>query len=260
MVDESLAHCQARHLTRELRAEWDRVWSRDLISLGIDRTVPSEGKAAKALDKVQAHLLGTRAIAVHKYGPLSRVAYVEYAQNGDTLILEWELFFRRVQRHHYDLDAITYTALILEPHAVARVLQRKQSLEGETVARELLPAVGAIQLVSSAVQVLELKQFAIPTASGLVAGIVEERARGVLLRAKTFMTQLSPERQRLRDAMSPHVFDVHASMTFARPEFMRRHEALTQVLRSHAWLKQPLSRGTDPEAGLWANAPTRTGA
>lgn len=259
MVDESLAHGQARHLNRELRAEWDRVWARGFASHGIDITVPSVVRAGKMLDRIKAHVFGSRAIAVHRYGDLARTAHVEYPRNGETLITEWELSYVRERRHEYTLDSQIYTTLVLESHAVARILQRKQHLEKETVAAEMRPIVGALTLLGAAAAALDLLQFAVPTESGLLAGVVDRTSAGGELRAKTFMTQLSPERVRLRAALAPHVMGVRSSASFARTEFRQRRDALIEALRPHSWLRQPLEARLDIQKERWSHAPTRTG-
>lgn len=259
MVDESLAHGQARHLQRELRAEWDRVWARGLEKHGIERVVHSEARAKKVLDRLEANVFGERAIAVHRYGDLARTAHVAYPRAGDTLITEWELAFVRERRHEYALDAVVYTTLVLEPHAVARILQRKHQLEIEAVSAEMRAIVGALTLVGAAIAALELLQFAIPTDTGLIAGVVDRSGPGGELRAKTFMTQLSPDRVRLRETLAPHVINVRSSATFERLDFRKRRDALIEALRPFTWLREPLEARRDVEKERWASAPSRTG-
>lgn len=260
-VDESLAHGQARHLQRELRFDWDRAWAQGLAKHGIERSTHSEVQAAKMLQRIRSHLFAEHAIAVKAFGGLERTAYVEYPGEGDTRIVEWELAFVRLRRHAYELRGGTYTALTLEPHAVARILQRNQALAAETVASELRPAVGALTLIADAAHKLGHRQFAVPTRSGLIAGVVEYDARGAaLLRAKTFMTQLSPERVRLRGAMLPHVENVVASASFAMEDFLVRRAALVDCLGGHGWLSEALVPRHDVEKEAWSSAPSRRGA
>jgi hypothetical protein len=196
---------------------------------------------------------------VQRFGDLGRTAYVEYPGEGETLIAEWELGFSRERRHVYVMDTAVYTALVLEPHAVARILQRKQQLDADTIHSELRPVVGGLTVLASAVAQLKHLQFAMPTPSGLIAGVVEYDGEVGLLRGKTFMTQLSPERVRLRDALLPLVQGVRVSPTYAHADFLAKRRVLVEALRSHEWLAQPLMARRDREQERWSRAPSRTG-
>jgi hypothetical protein len=250
MIDQSLAHGQARHLTRELRAAWNATWRSDLTRHGIESVVPSEARAKKMLERFETRLLAGRVIASSRPDPLIRVCYVVYVEAAETLVLEWLFGFVRERRHEYALDAVPYKLLILENHAIARILQRLDTLDGGAIRGELAPVVRSLWPLTAATSRLGYAQFAVPTSNGLLAGTVEGPENAPVLRAKTFMTQLSPRRVALADALWPLVSAARTVATDTQ---------LEDVLRSHAWLKESLRPGIDRDEERWSHAPSRRG-
>jgi hypothetical protein len=212
--------------------------------------VPSETRAVKMLERFETRFLADRVIASRRTDVLTRVCYVAYVETNETLVLEWCFGFTRERRHEYVLDAVPFHLLILENHAIARMLQRLDTLDGATVNAELAPVVRGLWPLTRAAARLGHAQFAVPTPNGLLAGIVDGSSEAPVLRAKTFMTQLSPRRLALADALWPLVSAQPMSMTDAQ---------FDQVVASHDWLKEPLRPMTDLDAERWAQAPSRRG-